>query len=312
MSAETDSENAIKQPQYKLFSQVAEEWVEHIKAPKQPFSLLFPEIDKDMGNNLEGKLIPVLGKGGTRKTIYAMNIGIHNALENNARTIYSSMEMGNLPLFERLVNYIFREPHKQGSEELRKLEKQQPGITGKMLTDQGQLIQDNFIFMEQAAMTPEDYERLLSEVTQQHGKVHFLIVDGLSMMGGLGREVDVYSDNTRKLKEIANKWKCCIMLLCHVTKEANKTHRDLAPFVRGSEKILDNADCWFSMSLCESDYANEEYIKDKGYLTFYNKRYSGNHIKKIYDFDIYTLEMTASKDDPDRYDVEEKTMKKPF
>lgn len=301
----------------KLFAELIPEWLESIARGKKHYSLLIPEIDKDLRHNLEGKLIPIMGKGGSRKSLYAQNVLIYNAVKYGARGIYSNMEMGNVPLMNRAID-ILLEPEKfNASFEIEIEELKTPGFAKEALEGYvAPQLADKFIFLDTSAMTAEDYDKVLERETERNGKIDFLVVDGLSMMGGSGGETEVYSRNTKELKELAKKWRVCVLLLCHVTKEPDKTVRDLAPYVRGSEKILDNADCYISLSLCidprTGNQDEPEYIDSKGYIHFYNKRMTGRTFRSIYNLDPERLKIDHSPENPEAYEYVKRKSSNPF
>lgn len=297
--------------QERLFADIVPEWIEYIKNTDRKMSLMFDDIDEDFRYKYEGKLITVIGKGGSRKSLYAQNLLLYNAQRFGCRGIYSSMEMGDIPLMNRTIDMLVVTEENNSSFDLLIYEQSQPGFASNILLNQVlPVISDKFLFFDHAAMTAERYDKLIEGATNRRGRIDFLVVDGLSMMGGKGSETEVYSQNTKELKELAKKWKICIILLCHTTKEPERSTRNLAPFVRGSEKILDNADAIVSMSLLvDPAYSeNEEpaFIRDKGYFHLWNKRGSGNTFKRIYELNTRTLTIRQSHDSPDLYEIKKK------
>lgn len=300
-----------RKTQTKLFIDIVPEWLESIARKEKRFSLLFEELDKDMRHNLEGKLIAIMGKGGSRKSLYSQNILMYNIIHHGARGIYSNMEMGNIPLFSRTVDIMLESENSNSSFSLEIEELSKPGFAREVLEKHiAPIMADKFIYLESSSMTADDYNKILEVETERHGKIDFLVVDGLSMMGGKGSETESYSRNSKELKDLAKQWNICIPLICHVTKEARKEYRDLSPYVRGSEKILDNADAMISLSQCIDPLTltldEPEYLTGKGYLHYYNKRGSGRTIRKIFNFNETRLTISECFDDPNTYEFEKK------
>ncbi len=184
----------------------------------------------------------------------------------------------------------------------------------KFLKDNVSPIVGNGLYISQnSSLTCSDYDNLIGRMINETGYCDMLIVDGLSMMGGSEKEVDRYSNNTKELKELANKWNIYVKLICHVAKGADKHTRDLTDKVRGSEKIFDNCDFMITMSRLIDPVATSpetvEYINNKGYARFYDKRGSGKTINKIFDFDSRKLAITESFENPKNYEIGDKNAK---
>jgi replicative DNA helicase len=150
-------------------------------------------------------------------------------------------------------------------------------------------------------MTYEHYRKAIEKVTETTGKPSILVVDGLSMMGGKGTETEVYSRNSADLKELANEENIFIILICHVSKGAEKHTRDLSRNIRGSEKILDNCDFYMTMSQIQDLSNPETYVQDKGFISFYDKRGSGKTVDLLFNFDPKRLWLLNSPEDPKQY-----------
>jgi len=295
------------------FIEVIPEWVDYISPTNRELTLLWDEVDRDMRKKLQGKLIGVIGKGGTRKSLLAQNIAVENICRYGARVILSGMEMGNIPHATRLINNLVDGHEKNAAIMFEEQERKKPGSVRPMLEKKvAPIIGDKLILLETGSMTSDDYDKIIDINTRKYGKVDMLIVDGLSMMGGTGDETARYSVATAELKKLANKWKICILLVLHVSRNSGnrvstKHTRDSSAFVRGSEKILDNVDAYLCCSLCiDAETAHQEepeYLSKIGYWFFHNKRGTGNSFRKVYDFSTITLKMMANKMPTDQVEV---------
>ena len=296
------------------FIEVIPEWVEYISPTSRELTLLWDEVDRDMRKKLQGKLIGIIGKGGTRKSLLAQNIAVENIQLHGARVILSGMEMGNIPHATRLINNLVDGEKKNAAIMFEEQERKKPGSVRPLLEKQvAPVVGDKLILLETGSMTATDYEKILDINTRKYGKIDMLIVDGLSMMGGVGDETARYSAATSELKNLANKWKICILLILHVSRNSGnrvstKHTRDSSVFVRGSEKILDNVDSYLCCSLCidpETAHLEEpEYLKNIGYWFYHNKRGTGNSFRKVYDFSTITLRMKANTMPVDMVEVD--------
>jgi hypothetical protein len=136
-------------------------------------------------------------------------------------------------------------------------------------------------------------------------------VDGLSMMGGKGTETELYSQNSADLKQLANEENILVILICHVSKGAEKWTRDLSRNIRGSEKILDNCDFYATLSQIQEANNPELYRQDIGFINFVDKRGTGKTIDVVYSFDPKRLKMAESMLDPSLfYESVKKSSKK--
>jgi hypothetical protein len=123
-------------------------------------------------------------------------------------------------------------------------------------------------------------------------------------MGGKGSETELYSKHSKELKELANKWKILIFLVCHVSKGGSKVDRDLSDKVRSSEKIIDNCDFYITASLFENE---DEFNKDFGAMRLVNKRGTGNTLDIVYEFNRLRLLMTDTDFNFKSFDFQVKT-----
>ncbi len=307
----TDEEEE-KKVNYRFFVDYIPPWLEYISPTKRKLTLCFSEIDEDQRFKLNGKLIAIMGKGGSKKTIFAGNIILENIVRHKARCLFSQMDMGDLELMSRFINHIADGGDISASEMLERLEKEKPGQARVWLENKPVVFySDNLIVSSQPSMQAADYDKVIEDITRRHGKIDILVVDSLSKMGGVAGETERYSDNTRDLKALAIKWDLCVILLCHVTKACEKWYRDCSKYVRGSEKILDDCDFYISMSQIIDTYTSSaeaiEFIQEKGVLHYYNKRGTGKTLKKVFDFEPLKLRMKESTDNPSAYEFKPPT-----
>ncbi|WP_167855675.1 P-loop NTPase family protein [Hymenobacter fodinae] len=100
------------------------------------------------------------------------------------------------------------------------------------------------------------------------------------------------------MKKLVKRYNIFIALICHTTKQCAAHTRDARPFVRGSEKILDNSDFSISFSnvidATESTPSNLVYVKFLAHIKYYNKRGSGLMLNKLLEFNSRTRQFTES------------------
>lgn len=271
------------------------------KSAKAPLYLGFKQFDDIYQGDLGGQMVTCMGYGGTRKSVAAMNNSNRFAKDHDARTYYSSMEMSKERLFARDLDYAYQPIYKgselyptRGSDELKNLIKsgnyddRQEQKFIKILTE---CYGDRVLINDSSRMSIDDYVKVMETYAPR-----VLVVDGLSRMADASNkgETDSYSKNSGDLKDLTNDYDCFTILICHCSKTSGgvvgtKTTRNLAPYVRGSEKILDNCDFMMSYSLIENESGG--YDQDYGWIRLEDKRNSGKIVDQIYKFNSSTLMM---------------------
>lgn len=292
--------------------QIVEDWIEEeLKSKKSPLTTGIPDFDKDL-KNLKGKLGVFAGYGGSKKSLCALNMSCHNSLrENGGKSIYSTMEMSATNLLDRMIDFQFGKvtdgiiSNRATDHWRNKLDESNKALIQKALTDSlKDYYSDSILISQEPRMSTDGYRRMIDKALEKNHEIDSLIVDGLSMMAGFGNEVEIYSENSRVLKELANEYNIAIPLICHLSKGADIDTRDVRPFIRGSQKILDNCDYVLMFSLIKDFNNVGEIEKDKGYIRMINKRGSGNVINHIYTFDEDRLLIEPSMLDPLNYSQE--------
>ena len=267
---------------FSVVKDFTEEFKKSLREESSKISLCFESLDIEFKGKLRSKMGVILGYGGSKKSIYAQCVTYGNIFMGH-RVVYSNMEMGGIELVKRFYNI-----HKQGerdlaSEELENIAKKDIN-EAEIRIDQNfsEWFSDKLIISNGTAMTADNYESLLIDLNNTIGKVDVLIVDGLSMMGGKGDELEKANRNTQELKELSIKFNIFVLVIVHASRGEDLTRRDLSRKARGSEKILDNCDFAMTMSLIK--IKNDEYANTCGVFHLWNKRGSGNRIEKSFQF----------------------------
>lgn len=269
------------------FNEGIDLWVKSIRPEDNKLSLGFPSFNKEMRGRLRGKMCVVLGYGGSKKSLYSQWVSWVNIMEGQ-RGIYSSMEMGLAELMARYIDMAVEQQGYSPTYQLEYNERMTHGVAGQVLRERvSQSFADRMFMTDSASMTTERYQEMIDEVALYHGRTDILVVDGLSMMGGEGTETEVYSRNSKELKELAKQNNMFVMLIAHLSKGANKDARDVARLVRSSEKIIDNCDFYITMSMQPSPQGEGMYYQDRGNARLSNKRGTGNVIDIEYKMEQY-------------------------
>ena len=281
----------------------------------RPLTTCIPSFDKDMRNKLRGTVGAYIGYGGTKKSLLALQACKVNVQQhfNNCTGVYSNMEMAPSQFMSRLIDMSFTVEDwsdncswyfenrytdfykKKDEAMMRKVEE----TLEKYFTNH---YGNNLLVNSDSSLSIEDFREIVKDAKEQNGKIDMLVIDGLSMMKGLGTETESYTTNSKELKDLAKEYNIFIPLICHLSKGAEKDTREIQRFIRGSEKILDNVDFVIQMSLIKDENRNGQYLTDTGYIRFFNKRGSGNTINVIYKFDKTTLTIEETAEKPEDYD----------
>ena len=109
------------------------------------------------------------------------------------------------------------------------------------------------------------------------------------------------------LKMLAKKYKILIQVICHLSKTSGgkaitQTTRDQRPYVRGTQKIVDDLDICICLSGVNANNDPEQFDMNLGYLWLYDKRGTGQTCRIITEFNSNRLIMTETTIDP--YSVE--------
>jgi hypothetical protein len=282
-----------------LWQDWTEEWLEYYTQEPTPMTCGLPAIDEDQEHNLKGKLAVFIGSGGTRKSYFAQNVIAQNVLGYGCRFIYSSMEMGKPEVVNRLLDMAVDPVDAQAaSKHLQAWARADKPGAREYLRQAAAVMADNLVLCNNSGKTPADYEKLIQDTMRLYGPVDGLVIDGLSAMGGKGEETERYSRHTLDLKELAKRYNIFIALICHTTKACAAHTRDARPFVRGSEKILDNSD--FSVCFANiidaprSTPDNIYYANHLAHIKYYNKRGSGKMLNQLMEFTGLTKTFSPS------------------
>jgi hypothetical protein len=199
------------------------------------------------------------------------------------------------------------------SEVLRKNLKVAKKDTLESIRQNAKVLSESLFLTDAGFQGCDEYDKLLRRSKELYGPVDMLVIDGLSMMKSKGNETEAMSKNTAEIKQLAKEHNIFIPVICHTTKESNEFVRDSRRLVRGSEKILDNADffvmCSSLIDQMSSTIDNVVACKTVGHLKYYNKRGSGNTFNKVYEFIGHTKTIIESGYMPEQYPTYEQYIK---
>ncbi len=251
-------------------------------------STTVPDWDDDMdGGFARGNLYSFIGKGGTKKSMLAMWIGLRAAINDDIPVAYFNMEMSTTQSFIRAFKMLFNRDLKE--------EIQNGTLKEDELSDMNEefkkVVKNKFYLIDNNNLNVSDMANVLDQIGESYdNKVGLVIADSMNAMGTVNdNEGATAFKISKELKQLAKDKDVATILINHVTKGVSGHTRDVSPYVRGGEKIRDNCDAYFCLSQCvdkeRSVLIGEDkdfvYLKEYMFTRFVNKRDSGNTIDKV-------------------------------
>ena len=287
---------------YQVIDQILE--TESKKTQNDPLSTGINEFDV-ICEDLRGKLFLYAGYAGAMKSMLAIKACVKSLKDSDLCCTYVNLEMGSKPLLYRILDMCFKGgANMQYSKELKQIfnqvrfemvrnkttfskEIQKHSISDGLKQDLHNLFEERLSMTEQQ-VSIDELETHLSKI-----QTDLLVIDGVSM---LGDEQETQSANriSKRLKEISIKYNMLIIAIVHCSKGLDKTTRDVSTHLRGSEKLVDNADAFIMFSRIldkDATVSNDApvYMMDKIWIRLWDKRNSGIIKDIVCDFDKTTL-----------------------
>jgi hypothetical protein len=287
--------------QVKSFGEWLPEWETYVLQQSSDMTLGFHDLNQLMKGRLKGKLGVIMGYGGSKKSLYSLNVCLRNMAGQDNISIYSTMEMSVPQLMDRIIDFEVKYEGANASGIVADMYKKDVNQGRKFLTELATEMGHRLQISPNSRMTYKGYKQMIKKVRETSGNPSILIVDGLSMMGGSGTETENYSRNSAELKELSIEENLFVVLICHVAKGEEKHTRDLSQKIRGSEKILDNCDFYMTMSQIQDQGEPHLYLPDKGYVHFVDKRGSGKTVELVYNFEPTRLRLVDSPEPASLY-----------
>lgn len=248
---------------------------------------LIEEVDLDLGGGLIcGNMYPLIGRGGTMKSIVLQNIFFNEAI-NDRDSLYFNQEMSINEYFKRqcliALEIDFIRQVKDGH-----IDKTQVADIIKQMEE---MTKHRCHISNATDLSPDDIKAAIKQTEDRVGRKVFAVgVDSLSGMKMVGRdEVATVVHNTKYLKEVAKETQTVIMPVAHTRNDCPRTARDTSIYTRAGSKTIDNCDGYFCLSVIvdrENSYFDTSppdirYMPGYVYIRFVNKRESGNTIDKV-------------------------------
>jgi hypothetical protein len=293
----------VEELQMRSFGEWITEWENYVMQERSEKTLLFADVNRVIQGRLRGKLFVIMGYGGAKKSLYALNIALRNMRKDDDVCLYSTMEMSVPQLIDRIIDHEVKDPEGRNAHETAAVMYRSDISEGRKYIKKqlAEALGNKLQIIANSRMTYAGYKLAIQKCKETIGAPWLLIVDGLSMMGGKGTETELYSQNSADLKQLANEENIFIILICHVSKGAERWTKDLSRNIRGSEKILDNCDFYATMSQIQDETNPDAFRKDLGFMNFNDKRGSGESIDAVYAFDSKRLQLSDTPMDPKQF-----------
>lgn len=298
----------VKDVKAKSFHSLAKAMYDKIKASVYAKTIIQEVTDDLRGGWMLGNSYALIGKAGTMKSYYMQEEMISKAIEEKKDSLIVSLEMSEVTLYDRLWMAVF---YKSMSEMIESGELNDSNIVQMQDTVQ-EIVGNHLHIYTGVDIEPEDLTGIIkSKEDEIKRKISIVGVDSVSGM-------KLYNDSeaitalklSKGIKESAKDTNTAILTINHANSSCAVTERDVAQYVRGGQKFVDNADAYLSfssvvdMSLSNMEKSPPDLIYAKGvkYVRFINKRGSGNTINKIIRFGI-NGRTEVLQDSPSSYEV---------
>jgi len=297
------SERILK---YKTLLELSGDYLDSLKDEDNKLYFGIPTFDNVTQGKLRGRLITMSGVAGSMKSLLSCQIGQVNA-KTDVATLYWSGEMVDYEVFSRIIdseidfntdpNYKMQTSHIIEGLVSRGESEQAKELINQCLQS---VFGDRFVISQDSDVDSSVLRNTIIHYNSNHStQIGVVVVDGLSMMSESGTENESVMKHSKELKELAKEFNICIILLAHPNKTAQPTYRDLTHSIRSSQKLIDNSDFIFTISLIEDIEKSTPdapvYMNNCRWIRGWFKRADGSRRDIILDFDSTTLRLTESE-----------------
>ncbi len=248
---------------------------------------LIPEFNTDLDGGIRlGNLYGFIGKEGTKKSLYAHNIGLSNAMAGK-HILYLNMEMSVEEFVRRTVLMMFNVNLRQ--------EVKDNALTEEAMRQYIHMAEDqlggNLLLFNKNNIGPEDIVSIIERHEEKIGAgIDMVVIDSMNSLKLINSSEAITAlQHMTQLKEVAKLKNTAIIFLNHVTKDCPFHFRESYLYARGGQKIADASDAFFCFSKCvdreasilEGGSKDIKYLRDKIWVRFVNKRETGNVVDKV-------------------------------
>jgi replicative DNA helicase len=290
---------------YKTLLELAPDFLDSLVDEDNKLMFGIPSFDNVTQGKLRGRLITIAGVAGSMKSLLSCQIGQVNA-KHDVATFYWSGEMVDYEVFSRVIDseidWNGNDKYKiQTSHIIEGMVKQGKRDEAQQLINDclRSVFGERFVISQDSDVDSAVLKNTILKYNSEHeAKIGVVVVDGLSMMAEAGTENDSVMKHSKELKELAKDLNICVILLAHPNKTAQPTYRDLTHSIRSSQKLIDNSDFIFTISLIE-DIENSTpdapvYMNNCRWIRGWFKRADGSRRDIILDFNSTTLRLSES------------------
>tara|TARA_R110002020_G_scaffold223898_2_gene433143 strand:- start:1217 stop:2158 length:942 start_codon:yes stop_codon:yes gene_type:complete len=299
----TQQTKTEKQKPFYITSDLIEEWAEITLRDKESSYLTgIDDFDELLEGSLRGKFLALIGKGGSGKSIFGLQVATGNSINTNTVGAFLNGEMSNANLFSRILDYGFGATDKTNNKRaslhfkdtLTKSNKE--AMVAKLRDKMNMMFKDSLIVTNETNV--ESLYKLVATVRNSGKEVLGIVVDSAAMMdskNGMGN-TELAEYYSKEYKKLANKENICVLTIYHVPKSVPNDKRDLSEDGKDAGKIFDNADVTISFSSILDEEGKR--IKELKYLQLFDKRGSGEYRDVICEVDQNHLVLRKTGYDP--------------
>ena len=274
----------------KLFyktSELVDTWVDLTLRDKEGSYLTgIEEFDKEFDYSLRGKFIALIGKGGSGKSMFGLQVSTGNSVgkDDNDKScgIFMNGEMSNNNLLDRVFDFQFGEIHqekKRASKHFKdSLTEGNANSYKKQLKDQlNDFYKDSLLITNSSDLI--EIGKGIRELQNKKKNIVGLVIDSSSMMDSKGDSKESAEYYSKGFKKIANTYNICVLVIYHTPKSVPSDKRDLSEESKDSVTVFNNADAMISFSSILDEDGRK--INDLKYLQLFAKRITGGYVDKV-------------------------------
>ncbi len=288
---------------YYVASDLIEEWADiNLRDKESNYLTGIKSFDELFEGSLRGKFIGLIGKGGSAKSIFGLQVATGNSIYTDTVGMFVNGEMSNSNLLSRLIDYKYGATEKTNNKRASVFFKEKINRENRDKMVQKLKSQVNSVFKDSLIITEKtdlDSIRKIIRKSRENGKeVLGVVIDSSSMMDSVNgmdgtKLAEYYS---KEYKRLATKENLCVLAIYHVPKSVPNDKRDLSEDGKDAGKIFDNADATISFSSILDE--NGKRVKSMKYLQLFDKRGTGEYRDVICEVDQKHLVLKETKLDP--------------
>lgn len=229
---------------------------------REPLGTGFASIDKAVSIR-PTEVVLWGGYSGTFKTMFAVEIALHNAIRMNRNVLFFSLEMSAGALYERIISRLLHKSSKE-VEEMAK-----DGSASIMLQNIKEKLNNRIKVLDATSLTMEDVEKriaLANSKIWENGKTDLVILDYFQYLkANTFEEVAAAAKNS---KVIAKKFDIAFYIISQLNRTGDNYAKPTIKMLKGSGDLEASGD-WIFLSWrpdMTPKLSAEEYLECKDHI----------------------------------------------